>query len=135
MSSSHSDHISGGFLISVFSENSTSSVFVSCVGVVVVGPEVGLGVSKESNMDEFMAPDAVLAGVMGAAGRGGPSKESKIDELISPDGGAAGFGDRGQPILGGPPTGLVDPDLPLVEVFWRSFLPWNHVEGVPPPNR
>lgn len=45
-------------------------------------------------------------------------------------GGAAGLGQRGQPIIGGPPTGLVDPDLPLMEVFWRSFLPWNHVEGV-----
>jgi Transcriptional repressor TCF25 len=37
--------------------------------------------------------------------------------------------------LGGPPTGVVDPDWPLLEVFWRSFLPWNHVEGVVPPPR
>lgn len=38
-------------------------------------------------------------------------------------------------VLGGPPTGVVDPDWPMAEVFWRSFLPWNHVEGVPPPRR
>ena len=37
--------------------------------------------------------------------------------------------------LGGPPTGHVDPDWPLLEVFWRSALPWNHTDGVPPPRR
>mmetsp|Transcript_25597 Transcript_25597/g.70424 ORF Transcript_25597/g.70424 Transcript_25597/m.70424 type:complete len:687 (-) Transcript_25597:1827-3887(-) len=35
----------------------------------------------------------------------------------------------------GPPTEVIDPDLPLLEVFWRSALPWAHVEGVPPPAR
>jgi hypothetical protein len=25
----------------------------------------------------------------------------------------------------GPPTQNIDPDLPLLEVFWRSALPWN----------
>jgi hypothetical protein len=35
--------------------------------------------------------------------------------------------------FGGPPRGIVDPDWPAMEVFWRSFLPWNHVDGVPPP--
>jgi hypothetical protein len=35
----------------------------------------------------------------------------------------------------GPPTQIVDPDWPMLEVFWRSFMPWNHVEGVPPPRR
>lgn len=33
---------------------------------------------------------------------------------------------------------MIDPDLPLVEVFWRSLMPWARVEGVPegppPPN-
>jgi len=29
----------------------------------------------------------------------------------------------------------IDPDLPLLEVFWRSLLPWARVEGVPPPRR
>ena len=39
-------------------------------------------------------------------------------------------------ILAGPPTEIVDPDWPIMEVFWRSFMPWAHVEGVaPPPNR
>jgi hypothetical protein len=37
--------------------------------------------------------------------------------------------------LAGPPTQNVDPDWPLLELFWRSALPWNHVEGVPPPRR
>eukprot|EP00934_Nitzschia_sp_Nitz4_P001531 Nitzschia sp. Nitz4//scaffold193_size40683//1159//5990//NITZ4_007493-RA/size40683-processed-gene-0.9-mRNA-1//1//CDS//3329540261//1531//frame0 len=35
----------------------------------------------------------------------------------------------------GPPTEIVDPDWPILEVFWRSALPWAHVEGVPPPGR
>lgn len=38
-------------------------------------------------------------------------------------------------MIAGPPTQNIDPDLPLLEVFWRSALPWNHVEGVPPPAR
>jgi hypothetical protein len=33
----------------------------------------------------------------------------------------------------GPPTENIDPDWPLMEVFWRSALPWAHVEGVEPP--
>jgi hypothetical protein len=35
----------------------------------------------------------------------------------------------------GRPTQEIDPDLPLLEIFWRSALPWAHVEGVPPPPR
>jgi hypothetical protein len=35
----------------------------------------------------------------------------------------------------GPPTHVVDPDWPMAEVFLRSILPWNHVEGIPPPRR
>lgn len=38
-------------------------------------------------------------------------------------------------VLAGPPTEMIDPDWPILEVFWRSFLPWAHVEGVPPPRR
>ncbi|KAL3920444.1 MAG: hypothetical protein SGILL_003263, partial [Bacillariaceae sp.] len=37
--------------------------------------------------------------------------------------------------LAGPPTVQIDADSPLLEIFWRSALPWAHVEGVPPPNR
>jgi hypothetical protein len=37
--------------------------------------------------------------------------------------------------LAGPPTQMIDPDWPLLEVLWRSALPWAHVEGVPPPPR
>lgn len=33
----------------------------------------------------------------------------------------------------GPPTEMIDPDLPLLEIFWRSALPWAHVEGVERP--
>ena len=33
----------------------------------------------------------------------------------------------------GPPSELVDPDWPMLEVFWRSLLPWNDVVGMPPP--
>lgn len=40
-----------------------------------------------------------------------------------------------QPLLGGPPSQMIDPDWPIVEVFWRSFLPWTHVDGVIPPRR
>jgi hypothetical protein len=38
-------------------------------------------------------------------------------------------------VLAGPPTQMIDPDWPMLEVFWRSMLPWAHVEGVPPPRR
>jgi hypothetical protein len=40
-----------------------------------------------------------------------------------------------QQAFGGPPTNNIDPDWPLLEVFWRSFFPWNRVVGVPPPRR
>jgi Transcriptional repressor TCF25 len=44
------------------------------------------------------------------------------------------FGNRTQhPRYFGPPSEMVDPDWPMLEVFWRSLLPWNHVEGMPPP--
>jgi Transcriptional repressor TCF25 len=45
------------------------------------------------------------------------------------------FGAGNGLVIGGPPTREIDPDLPLLEVFWRSALPWNRVEGVPPPAR
>jgi len=32
----------------------------------------------------------------------------------------------------GPPT-AIDPDLPLMEIFWRSLLPWTTVDGIQPP--
>ena len=38
-------------------------------------------------------------------------------------------------MIGGPPTHMIDPDSPMLEVFWRSMMPWNHVDGVPPPRR
>ena len=27
---------------------------------------------------------------------------------------------------------IIDPDLPMMELFWRSMLPWARVDGVPP---
>lgn len=27
---------------------------------------------------------------------------------------------------------VIDPDLPIAEIFWRSLLPWNRVDGVAP---
>jgi hypothetical protein len=30
----------------------------------------------------------------------------------------------------GIPITRIDPDLPLVEVFWRSLMPWARVDGV-----
>ena len=38
-------------------------------------------------------------------------------------------------VIGGPPTHDIDPDSPLLEVLLQSMLPWNRVEGVPPPGR
>jgi hypothetical protein len=35
----------------------------------------------------------------------------------------------------GPPMEVIDPDWPLLEVFWRSMQPWATVDGVPPPPR
>jgi Transcriptional repressor TCF25 len=71
----------------------------------------------------------------GGGGRNGPNQDMDDDVL----------GENGRQVLGGgrglgaallgPPTNMVDPDWPIAEVLWRSFLPWNHVEGVPPPRR
>ena len=40
-----------------------------------------------------------------------------------------------QTLLGGGRNAMtvIDPDLPLFEVFWRSLLPWARVDGVAPP--
>ena len=27
---------------------------------------------------------------------------------------------------------VIDPDLPIAEIFWRSMMPWARVDGVPP---
>lgn len=35
--------------------------------------------------------------------------------------------------LGGRAVQQIDPDSPMLEVFLQSMLPWNHVEGLPPP--
>lgn len=35
--------------------------------------------------------------------------------------------------LFGPPTQLIDLDWPLLEIFWRSLLPWNRIEEIPRP--
>jgi len=35
------------------------------------------------------------------------------------------------PQLHAPSVTLLDPDLPMMELFWRSFLPWTRVRGVP----
>ena len=57
-------------------------------------------------------------------GHGGGMDEAQMAALAGMNGAFAG-----------PPTVNIDPDSPLLEVFWRSALPWAHVEGVPPPNR
>jgi Transcriptional repressor TCF25 len=38
-------------------------------------------------------------------------------------------------VIGGPPVHDIDPDSPILEVLWQSMLPWNRVQGVPPPRR
>jgi Transcriptional repressor TCF25 len=45
------------------------------------------------------------------------------------------FGAGNGLMIAGPPTHNIDPDSPLLEIFWRSAMPWNHVDGVPPPAR
>lgn len=47
----------------------------------------------------------------------------------------AELGGRRGLLIGGPPTNIIDPDDPILEVFWRSLLPWNTVDGLPRPNR
>mmetsp|Transcript_8461 Transcript_8461/g.15309 ORF Transcript_8461/g.15309 Transcript_8461/m.15309 type:complete len:315 (-) Transcript_8461:83-1027(-) len=74
----------------------------------------------DTNRPRFMQRMPRGAGLNGA---GGLNEE----ELAAFVGRGANFA--------GPPTVDIDPDLPLLEVFWRSALPWAHVEGVPPPNR
>ena len=62
----------------------------------------------------------------GARARGGMQDE--FDMAL------AGLNQQGT-VIAGPPTEMIDPDWPVMEVFWRSFMPWAHVEGVPPPRR
>jgi len=64
---------------------------------------------------------------MQRVGRGGGGMPDELAMM-------AGLNQQGA-VLAGPPTEMVDPDWPILEVFWRSFLPWAHVEGVPPPRR
>lgn len=54
------------------------------------------------------------------------------DFEVDDDGGAP-WAPMGNRVLAGPPTNVLDPDWPMMEIFLRSFLPWNRVEGVPPP--
>ena len=70
----------------------------------------------------------------GAARQGEHNNDGFGMRMLDADGNPVPAASRRQPLLG-PPTHHVDPDWPLVEVFWRSFLPWNHVDGVPPPRR
>jgi hypothetical protein len=66
-------------------------------------------------------------------GEDGRDMRRRFREALGADGGGPGGARRRHHWLGGPPMNVVDPDWPLLEVFWRSFLPWNRVEGVPPP--
>lgn len=45
------------------------------------------------------------------------------------------FGHDGvvRPAILGPPTQNIDLDWPLLEIFWRSLLPWNHIDEIPRP--
>ena len=63
---------------------------------------------------------------------GGVARGGEDDQLDPRDGGLLVGHEL---LIGGPPTQIVDPDDPLLEVFWRSLLPWNHVDGIPPPRR
>ena len=49
-----------------------------------------------------------------------------LDQLMRNDGARRRLGN----VFAGGSMTLIDPDLPLLELFWRSFIPWNHVEGV-----
>lgn len=39
---------------------------------------------------------------------------------------------RGGALLG-PPRNNIDLDWPMLEIFWRSLLPWNHIDEIPRP--
>lgn len=60
-----------------------------------------------------------------------PRRGGENNDFVLDDGNRAR---RRDPLLG-PPTQNIDPDWPMLEVLWRSFLPWNRVEGIPPPRR
>lgn len=67
-----------------------------------------------------------------------PNRPRFMQRIPNAGQGDALFGMDGNPqglAFAGPPTENIDPDWPLVEVFWRSALPWAHVEGVEPPPR
>ena len=61
--------------------------------------------------------------------RGQQQQQQRLeDELLF--GGAGNNAVR--PALLGPPTHIIDLDLPMLEIFWRSLLPWNSIEIVRP---
>jgi hypothetical protein len=64
-------------------------------------------------------------------GEDGRDIRRQFREFVAGGGGPGG--NRRAHWLGGPPTNVVDLDWPLLEVFWRSLLPWNRVDGIPPP--
>lgn len=39
-----------------------------------------------------------------------------------------GQGNAVRPTLFGPPSNVIDLDWPMMEIFWRSLLPWNHID-------
>jgi hypothetical protein len=45
----------------------------------------------------------------------------------------AGVHQDGLLLFGGPPHQNIDPDLPMLQVFWQIMLPWNRIEGIHPP--
>lgn len=95
-------------------------------------------VSDFEARNELLPADAnimdpnVVAGVMAPmqAGRHRFLRHQQPQNIGALDGAA-----RQQPAMFGPPRNAIDMDWPMAEVFWRSFLPWNYVDGLPPPPR
>lgn len=76
----------------------------------------------------------VVAGVMAPmqAGRQRFLRRRQQQDMAGLEG---GNGRRQHPAVFGPPRNAIDLDWPMAEVFWRSFLPWNYIDGLPPPPR
>lgn len=63
------------------------------------------------------------------AQRGGQRNNGQDDNLFLFD----GQGNAVRRTLFGPPTNNIDLDWPILEIFWRSLLPWNRIDEIPRP--
>lgn len=70
----------------------------------------------------------------GPRGGGGGQQQQLGDDLLGDNFMFGGNAVRRRTFFG-PPTNVIDLDWPLMEIFWRSLLPWNRIDEIRAPPR